>query len=55
MDCYRYTIGLFSSRERALAMLEDMFASGEICEGEKPLVERINKNHWAITALQYSF
>lgn len=37
----RYTIGTFKTRERANDVLEDMFANGEICEGERPDVETI--------------
>ncbi len=31
--------GPYRSLERAKDILDDMFASGEVCEGEHPLVE----------------
>jgi hypothetical protein len=35
----RFIVGTFRTRERAEEVLEDMFANGEISEGEKPRIE----------------
>lgn len=44
----RFVYASCKTRERAEAILEDMFASGEVCEGERPLIERKGKR-WCIT------
>lgn len=37
---YRYDLGSYPSREKAESVLEHMFADGEICEGERPEIEK---------------
>lgn len=40
----RYTYATAKSLERANLMLENMFAEGEVSEGERPMIER-RKDH----------
>lgn len=44
----RYVYGVYKTRERAEAALEDMFAFGEVSEGEFPRIEKIGKA-WCVT------
>lgn len=37
---HRYDYGAYKTLERAQAALEDMFATGDVCEGEKPEIEK---------------
>ena len=37
----RYVIGTFKTRAKAEETLEDMFANGEISQGERPDVETV--------------
>lgn len=51
----RYTVGTFRTYDRALDILEDMYANGEICAGERPLIVPNRDHHkkivgWSITA-----
>lgn len=36
----RYEYGVYRSKAKAEAALEDMFADGEVSEGERPRIER---------------
>lgn len=35
----RYVYSSHKTRDRAEDALEDMFASGDVCEGERPMIE----------------
>lgn len=35
----RYDYGFYKTREAAELALEDMYATGEVCEGERPRIE----------------
>ena len=41
----RFAYAICSTREKAEAVLEDMFASGDVCSGERPVVERFALDH----------
>jgi hypothetical protein len=51
MTEYRYIYTRHTTVELACRTLEDMFATGEISEGEKPQVERRGW-HWCITLVE---
>lgn len=38
MNSYWYGTG-YKTREAALNALEDMYAEGEVCEGERPVIQ----------------
>jgi len=39
---YRYDYAAYRSMERAEAALEDMFATGDVFESERPMIEKRN-------------
>lgn len=45
----RYTYGYYRSEQRALAALEDMYAAGEVSEGEEPRIEAKRDHRKRIT------
>lgn len=51
----RYDYATYRTLERANDALEDMFAAGEVCEGESPRVERrVHKTaSWSKAITQY--
>lgn len=50
---YRYIYSRHSTEALAARSLEDMFAAGEISEGEHPRIERCGR-HWCITLIEYA-
>lgn len=53
----RYAIAHARTFARANDMLEDMFCSGEVCEGERPLIEtrRVGRKLWYVITVEESF
>jgi len=60
---YRYDYGFYRTRERAEMALEEMFATGEVSEGERPEIEKRGgktrseakaKYHYVITCMDWS-
>lgn len=41
----RFAYAICKTREKAEAILEDMFASGDVCNGERPQVEPFSLDH----------
>ena len=49
----RFAYAIYRTKERAQGALDDMFANGEVCEGEHPTIEpqRDHNGHivrWAV-------
>lgn len=58
MQLTRYNLATYTTSRAACAALEDMYASGWVCEGEHPRIERIHVSRnerevWAVTVDGY--